>query len=79
MGADGASFSAQVAYPDCSPVLILSEASLADLNARLGKKVKMENFRPNIVVTGCEAFAEVSGSVLLCVRLRAEVRRTNVR
>ena len=57
---------AQVAYPDCSPVMILSEASLTDLNTRMEKKVKIDNFRPNIVVTGCSAFEEVSGSLLLC-------------
>ncbi|KAF5914049.1 hypothetical protein HPG69_010208, partial [Diceros bicornis minor] len=67
----------QVAYPDCSPVMILSEASLADLNTRLEKKVKMENFRPNIVVTGCDAFEEVSGSMLLCVVPRDAVQDTN--
>lgn len=55
----------QVAYPDCSPVMILSEASLADLNTRLAKKVKMEIFRPNIVVTGCEAFEEDTWDELL--------------
>ncbi|CAK6442209.1 unnamed protein product [Pipistrellus nathusii] len=48
----------QVAYSDCSPIHIISEASLADLNTRLEKKVKMDQFRPNIVVTGCEAFEE---------------------
>ncbi|XP_004613115.2 mitochondrial amidoxime reducing component 2 [Sorex araneus] len=48
----------QVAYPDCSPVMILSEASLADLNSRLEKKATMDHFRPNIVVTGCDAFEE---------------------
>jgi uncharacterized protein YcbX len=52
-------FLAQVAYPDCSPILMLSEASLADLNTRMEKKAKVENFRPNIVVTGCHAFEEV--------------------
>ncbi|XP_037351871.1 mitochondrial amidoxime reducing component 2 [Talpa occidentalis] len=55
----------QVAYPDCSPIMILSEASLADLNTRLEKKVKMENFRPNIVVTGCDAFEEDTWDELL--------------
>ncbi|XP_062970359.1 mitochondrial amidoxime reducing component 2 isoform X2 [Cynocephalus volans] len=55
----------QVAYPDSSPVMILSEASLADLNTRLEKKVKMENFRPNIVVTGCDAFEEDTWDELL--------------
>lgn len=67
----------QVAYPDCSPIMILSEASLADLNTRLEKKVKMDQFRPNVVVTGCDAFEEVSGSVLLCVMLRGAVQDTD--
>ncbi|XP_066094087.1 mitochondrial amidoxime reducing component 2 isoform X2 [Saccopteryx bilineata] len=48
----------QVAYPDYSPLMVLSEASLADLNTRLEKKVKMEQFRPNIVIRGCGAFEE---------------------
>ncbi|KAM6279393.1 mitochondrial amidoxime reducing component 2-like [Porphyrio hochstetteri] len=48
----------EVAYPDCSPVLMLSEASLEDLNSRLEKKVKIQNFRPNILVTDCSAFEE---------------------
>nr|XP_033794902.1 mitochondrial amidoxime reducing component 2-like [Geotrypetes seraphini] len=48
----------QVAYPDLSPILLLSEASLEDLNTKMEKKVKIQNFRPNIVVTGCGAFEE---------------------
>ncbi|XP_035953533.1 mitochondrial amidoxime reducing component 2-like [Halichoerus grypus] len=55
----------QVAYPDCCPIMILSEASLADLNTRLEKKVKMDQFRPNIVVTGCDAFEEDTWDELL--------------
>ncbi|XP_072804818.1 mitochondrial amidoxime reducing component 2 isoform X1 [Vicugna pacos] len=55
----------QVAYPDCSPVMVLSEASLADLNTRLEKKAKMSQFRPNIVVTGCDAFEEDTWGELL--------------
>lgn len=50
----------QIAYSDASPILILSEASLADLNSRLEKKVKAMNFRPNIVVSGCGIYAEVA-------------------
>lgn len=71
---EGAMFLAQVAYPDCCPIMILSEASLADLNTRLEKKVKMDQFRPNIVVTGCDAFEEVRGSPLLCKKLRYAVQ-----
>lgn len=48
----------EVAYPDCSPALIISEASMEDLNTRLEKKVKVENFRPNILVADCGAFEE---------------------
>ncbi|KAM4679604.1 mitochondrial amidoxime reducing component 2-like [Amazona ochrocephala] len=48
----------EVAYPDCSPVLVISEASLEDLNGKLEKKVKIQNFRPNIFVTDCSAFEE---------------------
>ncbi|KAM5238901.1 mitochondrial amidoxime reducing component 2 isoform 2-T2 [Ctenodactylus gundi] len=55
----------RVAYPDCSPLHLLSEASLADLNTRMEKKVKVENFRPNIVVTGCGPFEEDSWDELL--------------
>ncbi|XP_040286396.1 mitochondrial amidoxime-reducing component 1-like [Bufo bufo] len=48
----------QVAYPDLAPFLLLSEASLANLNTKLEKKVTIRNFRPNIVISGCDAFAE---------------------
>ncbi|XP_041106521.1 mitochondrial amidoxime-reducing component 1 [Polyodon spathula] len=50
----------KVAYPDYSPIMLLSEASLEDLNTRLEKKVEMRHFRPSIIVTGCDAFAEDS-------------------
>ncbi|XP_038617394.1 mitochondrial amidoxime-reducing component 1-like isoform X2 [Tachyglossus aculeatus] len=55
----------QIAYTDASPYMLLSEASLADLNSRLEKKVKTSNFRPNIVVSGCKVFEEDSWSELL--------------
>ncbi|XP_040207351.1 mitochondrial amidoxime reducing component 2-like [Rana temporaria] len=50
----------QVAYPDLSPLLLLSDASLEDLNSKLEHKISIQNFRPNIVVSGCEPFAEDS-------------------
>ncbi|KAM8947552.1 mitochondrial amidoxime reducing component 2 [Pelodytes ibericus] len=50
----------KVAYPDLSPLLLLSEASVDDLNSRLLTKVTQRNFRPNIVVSGCAAFEEDS-------------------
>ncbi len=45
-------------FSDAYPILLVSEASLTDLNQRLDKPVDMRRFRPNIVITGCEAFAE---------------------
>ncbi|KAJ6666927.1 hypothetical protein lerEdw1_018929 [Lerista edwardsae] len=48
----------KIAYPDCSPVMVLSEASVEELNSRLERKVQIRNFRPNILVTGCGPFEE---------------------
>jgi len=45
-------------FADAYPFLLLSEASLADLNGRLDQPVSMNRFRPNLVVKGCEPFAE---------------------
>ena len=47
-------------FADGFPFLLISEASLADLNSRLESPVSMLRFRPNIVVSGCEPFAEDS-------------------
>jgi len=49
---------ADVAFADAYPLLLLSIASLADLNARLTTPVPMNRFRPNLVLDGCPAFAE---------------------
>ena len=51
-----------VMFADSHPFLLISEASLAQLNDRIhensGDPVPMNRFRPNVVVDGCEAFAE---------------------
>ncbi len=47
-----------VSFADSFPALLLSEASLAALNERLEEPVPMHRFRPNLVVSGVEAFAE---------------------
>jgi len=48
----------QVGFADGFPFLLLSEASLAELNRRLEEPLPMDRFRPNIVVAGCAAHAE---------------------
>ena len=47
-----------VSFVDGNPFLVVSEASVADLNRRLENPVSDLNFRPNLVLSGCEAFAE---------------------
>ncbi len=47
-----------VGFADAFPLLLISQASLDDLNTRLEKPVPMNRFRPNLVVSGCEPFAE---------------------
>ncbi len=47
-----------VSFADAFPLLLISQASLDDLNSRLPQPVPMNRFRPNLVVSGCEPFAE---------------------
>jgi uncharacterized protein len=47
-----------VSFADAYPFLVISEASLSDLNARLERPLTMASFRPNIVISGSEPFAE---------------------
>ncbi|XP_061088666.1 mitochondrial amidoxime-reducing component 1-like [Conger conger] len=52
--------SEKVMFSDIAAVMLLSEASVADLNTRLERDVTAVQFRPNIVVSDCGAFAEDS-------------------
>lgn len=49
-----------VSFADGYPLLVISEASLSELNQRASETQFMQQFRPNIVVTGDEAFIEDS-------------------
>ncbi|MEP6942892.1 MAG: MOSC N-terminal beta barrel domain-containing protein [Betaproteobacteria bacterium] len=46
------------AFADGYPVLVISVASLADLNGRLDDPLPMNRFRPNMVIDGVDAFDE---------------------
>ncbi len=48
----------QVGFADGFPFLLISQASLDRLNARLDRPLPMLRFRPNLVVAGCAAHAE---------------------
>ena len=45
-------------FSDGFPILVISRASLADLNQRLPKPLPMERFRPNVVIDGIGAYDE---------------------
>ncbi len=45
-------------FADAYPFLLIGQASLDDLNNRLPEALPMDRFRPNIVFTGGDAFAE---------------------
>lgn len=51
-------------FADGFPYLLINEASLYDLQQRCPAGVRMEQFRPNLVVTGAEAWAEDSWSTV---------------
>jgi uncharacterized protein YcbX len=45
-------------FADGFPLLLISQASLDDLNGRLQQPLPMKRFRPNLVVSGCDPYAE---------------------
>jgi uncharacterized protein len=47
-----------VGFADAFPFMLISQASLDELNSRLAESVPMNRFRPNIVLTGCDAYDE---------------------
>ena len=48
----------RVSFADGFGFLLIGEASLTELNRRLEKPLPMNRFRPNLVVSGSEPFAE---------------------
>jgi uncharacterized protein len=47
-----------VSFADGFPLLLIGQASLDDLNSRLAEPLPMNRFRPNLVFTGAEPYAE---------------------
>ncbi|HWV10483.1 MAG TPA: MOSC domain-containing protein, partial [Pseudomonas sp.] len=48
----------KVGFADGFPLLLIGQASLDDLSARVGRPLEMLRFRPNLVIEGAEAYAE---------------------
>jgi uncharacterized protein len=53
-----------VSFADAMPYMLISHASLDDLNSRLGHPVQMDRFRPNLVVSGTAPFEEDSWDII---------------
>lgn len=48
----------EVSFADAMPLLLATEASLADLNRRLNQPLPMSRFRPNVTIDGRVAWEE---------------------
>jgi len=48
----------RIGFADGYPFLLISQASLDDLNGRMATPLPMSRFRPNLVVDDCPPFAE---------------------
>ncbi len=62
-----------VSFADGFPYLVISQASLDDLNGRLAEPIEMRRFRPNFVISGTEPFAEDQWKHITIGDLRFEV------
>jgi uncharacterized protein YcbX len=74
---------AQTAFSDGFPILLASEASLDELNRRLierkAEALPMSRFRPNLVVAGCDAFAEDQWKTIQIGNLLIDVVKPSAR
>ncbi len=68
---------AQTGFADAFPLLLVSEASLEELNRRLAERghprIPIDRFRPNIVLTGCRPFAEDEWKAIRIGRMTLDV------
>jgi len=55
---DYARSSDQVNFSDGFPFLLISQPSLDSLNQVMGLQLPIERFRPNLVISGCDSYAE---------------------
>ncbi|UCF65846.1 MAG: MOSC domain-containing protein [bacterium] len=62
-----------ISFTDGYPFLLISEASLADLNTRIGTRLEMARFRPNLVVEGCRSYEEDSWKIIRIGGIRFKI------
>ena len=52
-------------FGDLAAYLLATQETLDDLNLKLNDKVCMKNFRPNIVIEGCDPYDEVTFKMIM--------------
>jgi uncharacterized protein YcbX len=66
-------------FTDGYPVLIMTRASVDDLNGRMQAPVPMNRFRPNIVIAGGEPYAEDKWKVIRCGEVELDIVKPSAR
>jgi len=69
----------QVSFADGYPFLLTNVASLNELNRRAGRTFEIERFRPNLVISGAEAFAEDGWDAVTVGAVRFRVAKSCLR
>ncbi|WP_439581192.1 MOSC domain-containing protein [Dyadobacter bucti] len=64
-----------VSFADDFPYLMISQASLDDLNSRLAEPVAMRRFRPNFIISGTDPFAEDSWKQIKIGNVGFEIKK----
>jgi hypothetical protein len=67
------SIEAENGFSDGFPLLVISRASLAELNSRMEKPLPMNRFRPNIVLEGVGPYDEDRIDELYCEEVRLKI------
>lgn len=62
-----------VSFADAAPLLLATEASLADLNQRMARPLPMSRFRPNVIVAGNQPWEEDQWKLLRIGNVEFEV------
>ena len=66
-------------FVDGYPLLVLSEASVADLSARVGETLPVQRFRPNLLLGGVEPYAEDAAQELVVGAARIRLTKACTR
>jgi uncharacterized protein YcbX len=62
-----------VSFADGYPFLLISEASLTDLNTRMEAPLEMKRFRPNLEISGCQPYEEDSWKMIQIGEVKFEL------